>query len=1076
MAINKTSQEARVQIRNKTSYALPNNPTKVGMSPLQIKNMLGYLAILDQDNSIMAELDRIIDEANNVLDNDDARIVALINDVGNKSNLTTTQKDNLVNAINEIVELYLSLKEIALTHATKTELATETETRANSDVAMNNAIVANKSVVDKILDGITTVPKATSATNANNDSNGKEIDVEKYIANFDINYDSENATINFVAKNSDGDVKYVKSLILPKESFVSNGYYDKENHEIVLVMNNGNVIRFSASDLIDTYSGDSTSSTIETIVDGRTIKANLKNGSVTRKHLSPDIVTIWDEYDNNETVRQASEEARELNEATRVNNESTRQTTEGVRQSNETARINAEQTRVSNELIRSSNEETRESNETSRESNEALREESESTRKTNEQGRVTAEANRVVAEQTRVSNESTRVNNETSRVTAEANRVSNESERQLNEEVRQTGYGRMAKLHEDLQEVITNWEEYAQGFVDRFVTKESIVDNLESTATDVPLSANQGRVLKGLIDAINTVLHSDDTDLDTIQEIVAYIKENRETLETLETLNGIVNVSDIVDNLTSTDTNKPLSANQGKVLDEKITTANTNITNAINTAKGYTDDKITELNNVYQPLGNYQPLGDYVTTTTFDSYKTEVTNNFNNKVGFSDVVSATSNGACPAYSDTNKSSVKMLSTQYVLANDGKWHQLPDNAFSNTTYTTATSSALGLIKVGYTNNGNNYKVQVDSSGNAYVYVPWENTTYDLSVYVTQTELENKGYLVAGDISSKADIASTGNKLSLSMDTSTYVITLKLLNSSDEVLSTQSIDLPLESVVVNGSYDATNKKISLTLKNGSTVSFSVADLVSGLQTELSSSNKLPVEYIDGISDYATKEYVDESIPDVSDFATNLAMGTCSTSASTAIKVVTLSGFTLKTNVTFTVRFTYAWSNASQTQLNVNSTGAKIVLLDGATVTGSGVIHASDTVTFKYDGTYYRIISIARPQYTVNGVTTLTTYSENVSLGTSWQSISFTPGTYSYLLITWKKGSEYTTSVISKSAYDNSTSSIPVTFGWGDNNNYLLVYKYSTTAMYAKRAGNTDVTIVDIEKINIGSTTIS
>jgi hypothetical protein len=39
----------------------------------------------------------------------------------------------------------------------------------------------------------------------------------------------------------------------------------------------------------------------------------------------------------------------------------------------------------------------------------------------------------------------------------------------------------------------------------------------------------------------------------------------------------------------------------------------------------------------------------------------------------------------------------------------------------------------------------------------------------------------------------------------------------------------IDLPLESVVVSGSYDSVNKKVVLTLENGNTVEFSVADLV-------------------------------------------------------------------------------------------------------------------------------------------------------------------------------------------------------------------------------------------------------
>lgn len=50
-----------------------------------------------------------------------------------------------------------------------------------------------------------------------------------------------------------------------------------------------------------------------------------------------------------------------------------------------------------------------------------------------------------------------------------------------------------------------------------------------------------------------------------------------------------------------------------------------------------------------------------------------------------------------------------------------------------TFTPPTSSAtvLGGIKVGYPTSGKNYKVQLDSSGNAYVNVPWtdNNTTYN-----------------------------------------------------------------------------------------------------------------------------------------------------------------------------------------------------------------------------------------------------------------------------------------------------------------------------------------------------------
>lgn len=87
------------------------------------------------------------------------------------------------------------------------------------------------------------------------------------------------------------------------------------------------------------------------------------------------------------------------------------------------------------------------------------------------------------------------------------------------------------------------------------------------------------------------------------------------------------------------------------------------------------------------------------------------------------------------------------------------------------------------------------------------------------------------------------------LSLTIDSSTYIITARLLNKDGDTLGTaQTIDLPIESVVVSGSYDAQTKKVILTLQSGSTIEFSVADLVSGLQTEITSTNKLSADLVD------------------------------------------------------------------------------------------------------------------------------------------------------------------------------------------------------------------------------------
>ena len=87
-----------------------------------------------------------------------------------------------------------------------------------------------------------------------------------------------------------------------------------------------------------------------------------------------------------------------------------------------------------------------------------------------------------------------------------------------------------------------------------------VVDNVTSTATDVPLSANQGKILKDLINAINTLLTSDNIDLDTLQEVVDYIETNRETLDALS-ISSITGLQAALDLKQNTEAGKGLSAN-----------------------------------------------------------------------------------------------------------------------------------------------------------------------------------------------------------------------------------------------------------------------------------------------------------------------------------------------------------------------------------------------------------------------------------------------------------------------------------------------------------------------------------
>ena len=78
---------------------------------------------------------------------------------------------------------------------------------------------------------------------------------------------------------------------------------------------------------------------------------------------------------------------------------------------------------------------------------------------------------------------------------------------------------------------------------------------------------------------------------------------------------------------------------------------------------------------------------------------------------------------------------------------------------------------------------------------------------------------------------------GNKVTLSIDKN-YLMKLELLNPKGVILSTASVDFPIESMVVNASY--INGVITLTLQNGQTLNVNISDIVEGLVNETTFNN--------------------------------------------------------------------------------------------------------------------------------------------------------------------------------------------------------------------------------------------
>lgn len=100
------------------------------------------------------------------------------------------------------------------------------------------------------------------------------------------------------------------------------------------------------------------------------------------------------------------------------------------------------------------------------------------------------------------------------------------------------------------------------------ITAESLgaLTTEHNTATD---AHNDIRLLiEDLATRLAAIADSDDTTLDQLSEIVAYIKSNKDLIDAITT--NKVSVADIVDNLTTNVVNKPLSAAQGVVLKAMI--------------------------------------------------------------------------------------------------------------------------------------------------------------------------------------------------------------------------------------------------------------------------------------------------------------------------------------------------------------------------------------------------------------------------------------------------------------------------------------------------------------------------
>lgn len=117
-------------------------------------------------------------------------------------------------------------------------------------------------------------------------------------------------------------------------------------------------------------------------------------------------------------------------------------------------------------------------------------------------------------------------------------------------------------------------------------------------------------------------------------------------------------------------------------------------------------------------------------------------------------------------------------------NDSSYNLYAPTAGESVAYDQATSTTLGLVKIGYPESGKNYPVELNSSGQMFVNVPWTDTNTTYSVATTTTD----GLMSSED---KTKLDSISSDYNLPIATTTTLGGVKSTDSPYQATSTKKV---------------------------------------------------------------------------------------------------------------------------------------------------------------------------------------------------------------------------------------------------------------------------------------------
>ena len=320
-------------------------------------------------------------------------------------------------------------------------------------------------------------------------------------------------------------------------------------------------------------------------------------------------------------------------------------------------------------------------------------------------------------------------------------------------------------------------------------------------------------LISGLTTRLNTLANSDDTTLDQMSEIVAYIKNNKSLIEGVT--NSKVNVADIIDNLTTNVSNKPLSAAQGVAIKTLI------------------DDLESSLLSLNKDLSDHILDFDAHVSSTGHITSTERTN-------WNDANSK-------KHSHSNKSILDGHTASYTSEEKTKLAGIATGAEVN-------QNAFGNVKVGSTTVAADSKTDTIEFVGSNVTITPDATNDKITFGVANGTTATKGLVQLTDSTSSTSTttAATPNAVKSAYDLANSANT-KATNAQTAADSAK--DNSITNLSVNG------KVITFTKGNGSTASITTQDTTYNLGSFGVTSTAAELNVLDGITATTTElNYMD------------------------------------------------------------------------------------------------------------------------------------------------------------------------------------------------------------------------